>query len=170
MVRACNDRTAWQRGRSIHGEAFRSSLVKGRALVDGRWWRDRQYSQSTHQQLAMLARLGPLYWQAALAAETVMREAPQTIHKTRDVFGITRGLPLNYVTRIDVDSKFIDSLTREKHLIIHGGSKQGKTSLRKYNLKPDDYIGISCQNKWEVADLMAAILKAAGYQVTQSDS
>jgi hypothetical protein len=118
----------------------------------------------------MLARLGPLYWQAALAAETVMREAPQTIHKTRDVFGITRGLPLNYVTRIDVDSKFIDSLTREKHLIIHGGSKQGKTSLRKYNLKPDDYIGISCQNKWEVADLMAAILKAAGYQVTQSDS
>lgn len=63
-----------------------------------------------------------------------MREAPEAIHKTRDVFGITRGLPLNYVTRNDVDGKFIDSLTREKHLIVHGGSKQGKTSLRKYNL------------------------------------
>jgi hypothetical protein len=105
-----------------------------------------------------------------LAAEIVMREAAETIHKTRDVFGITRELPLNYVTRPDVDGKLIDSLTREKHLIVHGGSKQGKTSLRKYNLKRDDYIVISCQNKWEVAELMAAILKAAGYQVTQSDS
>jgi hypothetical protein len=99
-----------------------------------------------------------------------MRDTPETIHKTRDVFGITRDLPLNYVTRNDVDGRFVDSLTREKHLIVHGGSKQGKTSLRKYNLKPEDYIVISCQNKWEVAELMAAILKAAGYQVTQSDS
>ena len=99
-----------------------------------------------------------------------MREVPEAIHKTRDVFGITRDLPLNYVTRNDVDGKFIDSLTREKHLIVHGGSKQGKTSLRKYNLKPDDYIVISCHNKWEVSELMAAVLKGAGYQVTQSDA
>ena len=75
---------------------------------------------------------------------------PEIIHKTRDVFGMTRDLPINYVTRKDVDGKFIDSLTRDKHLIVHGGSKQGKTSLRKYNLKPDDYIVVSCQNKWEV--------------------
>jgi hypothetical protein len=105
-----------------------------------------------------------------LAAEIVMRKAPETIHKIRDVFGITRDLPLNYVTRTQVDGKFIDSLTREKHLIVHGGSKQGKTSLRKYNLKPDDYIVVSCQNKWEVSELMAAVLKAAGYQVKQSDT
>jgi hypothetical protein len=99
-----------------------------------------------------------------------MREAPEAIHKTRDVFGITRDLPLNYVTRNDVDGKFIDSLTRDKHLIVHGGSKQGKTSLRKYNLKSDDYIVISCHNKWEISELMAAVLKKAGYQVTQSDA
>ncbi|MGZ5484183.1 MAG: hypothetical protein ACXWID_19660 [Pyrinomonadaceae bacterium] len=106
----------------------------------------------------------------SLAAEVVLRRAPEKIHKTRDVFGITRDLPLNYITRTDVDGKFINSLTREKHLIVHGGSKQGKTSLRKYNLKPDDYIVVSCQNKWEVTELLAAVLKAAGYQVTQSDS
>src|SRR5690349_7963290 len=96
--------------------------------------------------------------------------APENTHKTRDVFGITRDLPLNYITRTNVDGKFIDSLAREKHLIIHGGSKQGKTSLRKQNLLSADYIVVSCQNKWSIAELNAAILKAAGYQVTQSNS
>lgn len=94
---------------------------------------------------------------------------PERIHKTRDVYGISRELPENYVPRKSVDGKFIDSLSREKHLIVHGGSKQGKTSLRKYNLKDDDYFVVACQNRWDVAELNAAILKKVGYQVTQSD-
>jgi hypothetical protein len=95
---------------------------------------------------------------------------PEVIHKTRDVYGISRELPLNYVPRATVDGKFIDSLTREKHLIVHGGSKQGKTSLRKYNLNSSDYIVVACQNKWDIGELNAAILKMAGYQVTLSNS
>jgi len=46
-------------------------------------------------------------------------------YRTKDVYGITRELPLNYVERGDVDQK-ADNLIRDKHIVIYGSSKQGK--------------------------------------------
>ena len=91
-------------------------------------------------------------------------------HKTTDVFGITRDLPLNYVVRPSADDFLIENLTRDKHLVIFGSSKQGKTSLRKHCLNDDDYVVVHCSNKWSVADIHSAILKKVGYEVTQSSS
>lgn len=92
----------------------------------------------------------------------------ETIHKIADVYGISRNLPLNYVTRKSADEALIENLTREKHLVIFGSSKQGKTSLRKHCLNDDDYIVIHCSNKWQLDDLHSAILKGAGFSLTQS--
>jgi len=89
-------------------------------------------------------------------------------HTVGDVFGIQRDLPLNYVDRKEVDELFIDSLSRKKHIVIYGSSKQGKTSLRKHCLSETDYISVHCSNKWNLAALHASILKAAGYEVTAS--
>jgi hypothetical protein len=94
----------------------------------------------------------------------------EVIHRTTDVYGVGRDLPLNYVSRTAVDEHFISNLTREKHVIIYGSSKQGKTSLRKHCLNDDDYIVVHCLNKWTIADLHSAILKRAGYEVTQSST
>lgn len=82
-----------------------------------------------------------------------------------DVFGMSRDVPPNYVVRQAVDGAFVDALTQNKHIVIHGSSKQGKTSLRKYNLSTGEYIVVTCSNKWELRDLHTAILKAAGYVV-----
>lgn len=89
-------------------------------------------------------------------------------HRVADVYGIGRDLPLNYVARKAVDEYFVANLTRDRHVIIYGSSKQGKTSLRKHCLTDDDYIVVHCSNKWGIADLHSAILKRAGYEVTQS--
>ncbi|MDE1715610.1 hypothetical protein PWG14_24400 [Chromobacterium amazonense] len=89
-------------------------------------------------------------------------------HRTADVYGIGRELPLNYVSRKLVDEAFISNLTRDKHLVIYGSSKQGKTSLRKHCLNEDDYIVVHCSNKWTLAELHAAILKRVGFEITQS--
>lgn len=89
-------------------------------------------------------------------------------HKTDDVFGISRVVPLNYVTRKGADDFLIDNLTRDKHLVIYGSSKQGKTCLRKHCLSEDDYITVHCSNKWMIGDLNSAILKKAGYELAQS--
>lgn len=77
-------------------------------------------------------------------------------------------MPLNYVARQSVDTAFLNSLTRDKHIVIYGSSKQGKTSLRKNCLQEDDYIVVHCCNRWSLGDLHAAILKRAGYELTQS--
>lgn len=87
---------------------------------------------------------------------------------TDDVYGISRNLPLNYVVRKSVDNILIDNLKRSKHIVIFGSSKQGKTCLRKSCLDSGDYILVHCQNNWNTANLNAAILKAAGYEITQS--
>jgi len=89
-------------------------------------------------------------------------------HRAADVYGIGRDLPLNYVSRKSVDEYFVANLTRDKHVIIYGSSKQGKTSLRKNCLSEDDYIVVHCSNKWSIADLNSAILKRVGFEVTQS--
>ncbi len=91
-------------------------------------------------------------------------------YKATDVFGISRDLPLNYVSRPSADDFLVENLTRDKHLVIYGSSKQGKTSLRKHCLNNDDYIVVHCSNKWSISDLNSAILKKAGFEVTQSTS
>lgn len=86
------------------------------------------------------------------------------------VFKTSRDLPENYVERKDIDDKFIEALTQETHVVIYGSSKQGKTSLRKKNLLPNEYIDITCSNNWKLEDIHIAILKKIGYQVSTSES
>lgn len=95
---------------------------------------------------------------------------PEVIHRAEDVFGTNRNrdVPLNYVIRKSADERLIDSLPRGKHLVIYGSSKQGKTCLRKHCLNPEDYIVVHCSNKWAVSDVNLAILKEAGYELSQS--
>jgi hypothetical protein len=93
-----------------------------------------------------------------------------TIHNVAEVFGIQREVPLNYVPRTSVDDVFVDSLTRKKHVVIYGSSKQGKTSLRKYSLKSDEYITVTCSNTANLSQLLSSILKEAGYTVIQSST
>jgi len=87
-----------------------------------------------------------------------------------EVFRTSRELPKNYISRKHVDDLFINSLAKETHVVIHGSSKQGKTSLRKKNLLEDDYICITCSNTWTISDINESILKKAGYQVLVSES
>lgn len=94
----------------------------------------------------------------------------EKVHQVDDVFGVNRDLPLNYVTREDVDGKLVDSLSRNQHIVIYGSSKQGKTSLRKSCLPDEDYIVVSCQNRWTLTQLNSAILKRAGFKVELSES
>lgn len=92
---------------------------------------------------------------------------PNRVRAT-DVFGVSRELPMNYVTRPAVDDEFVASLTRDKHVIVYGSSKQGKTSLRKYHLNPHEYQVVTCSNKQNLAQLHTAILKQAGFQIEMS--
>ncbi|MBP2559111.1 hypothetical protein J2857_001862 [Neorhizobium galegae] len=94
----------------------------------------------------------------------------EVVNKLRDVYGVGRDMPLNYVSRKDVDDDFISNLTRDKHIVVFGSSKQGKTTLRKHCLSEGDYIVVSCLNTMSIDDLNGAILKASGYQIEQTQT
>ena len=76
-----------------------------------------------------------------------LRERHMDEYNTSEVFGIVRDVPMNYVERDQVDGMLIDSLTSDKHLVIYGSSKQGKTCLRKHCLDENDYIIVTCSNR-----------------------
>lgn len=90
--------------------------------------------------------------------------------KVADVFKVSRSLPLNYTQRSHVDDIFVNTLTSDHHIIIYGSSKQGKTSLHKYHLQPEDSINISCQNNWTIRELQISILKKIGFQPMDGSS
>jgi len=87
-----------------------------------------------------------------------------TNYKLEDVFGTARKLPSSYIERA-IDQKFLDSLEGEKHIVIYGSSKQGKTCLRKKYLKEDEYITIVCSDKQRLSDLHEKILREAGVEI-----
>ena len=95
---------------------------------------------------------------------------PEEVCSTDAVFGIVRDVPLNYVARDSVDQNFINYLALDKHLVIYGSSKQGKTCLRKHCLFDDDYIVVQCSNRWSLADIHTTVLKRAGFEITQSET
>jgi hypothetical protein len=95
---------------------------------------------------------------------------PENRIKLREAFGVGREVPMNYITRPDVDDKFVGSLTRDKHVVIYGSSKQGKTTLRRHCLQEGDFIVVSCLNTMSLSDLNGAILKAAGYRLEQTQT
>ncbi len=61
------------------------------------------------------------------------------------VFGIKNTVPeYTYVDRSGLDSKFSYFWSSQKHIVIHGASKQGKSCLRKKNLDASGCTVISC--------------------------
>lgn len=88
---------------------------------------------------------------------------------TKDVFGIQRDIPHNYIER-EADKVFQDSLDRGHHVVIFGSSKQGKTCLRKKNLQDTEYITVHCDNKMDLYSLNINILKQAGFTIQVSET
>ena len=81
----------------------------------------------------------------------------EVTNRTADVFGVSRDLPMTYVERDAVDDKLLDNLTRDKHVVIYGSSKQGKTCLRRHCLEENDYISIQCQNNSGLSSLFRGV-------------
>jgi hypothetical protein len=65
--------------------------------------------------------------------------------KLGEVFGIAASVPKHtYVDRAGLDRKFTYLVGQDRHLVIHGASKQGKTVLRKKNLPENKCLIVQC--------------------------
>lgn len=92
------------------------------------------------------------------------------MNKLSDVFGVARGIPKTYVPRSYVDDKLVNSLGRDKHIVIFGGSKQGKTCVRKQCLQDGDYVVLQCGNNTTRVQIYEMLLKEAGVSLRVTDT
>ena len=88
-------------------------------------------------------------------------------------FGVSNRVLDSYIERKGIDDRFKDALRGRNIIIIHGSSKQGKTSLWKKHVAEEDRFSFNCGTITTIADLHTQILKTAGFTIlkqTQSSS
>ncbi|TVP14484.1 AAA family ATPase [Shewanella sp. KCT] len=84
--------------------------------------------------------------------------------QTIDVFGVSNSDIASYITRSDVDDRFLEGLSRNKHIIVFGASKQGKTALTNKHLNESQFIRINCSPDTKPLDIYKSILRQLGVE------
>jgi hypothetical protein len=87
---------------------------------------------------------------------------------TNQVFGVSNDLIDTYIERPKVDNLFLEGLQKNKHIIIYGASKQGKTSLTNKHLKEDDYVKVNCSPASTTLDLFNSIVRQLDVEIIES--
>jgi hypothetical protein len=91
--------------------------------------------------------------------------------KLNEVFGVSNTIPqYTYVDRSGLDTTFSYSMQCDRHVVLHGGSKQGKTVLRRKNLPEARSVVVQCNATTVRADIYAQILATLQISVPTSSS
>lgn len=88
--------------------------------------------------------------------------------KVNDIYGVSNQMIETYIERTKVDGLFLDGLRRNKHIIVYGSSKQGKTSLVKKHLQEEDYVKVNCSTDTDVIDIYKSIIRQLGVDMLSS--
>jgi len=72
-----------------------------------------------------------------------------------------------YVDRAKLDKKFDYLWNSQKHIVIHGASKQGKSCIRKKNIKDSDIIVVQCLPNMRSNDIWIEGLNLLGAQIPE---
>ncbi|NGZ76490.1 hypothetical protein [Saccharibacillus alkalitolerans] len=75
------------------------------------------------------------------------------------VFGVSKDMVLSYIEREQVDGKFKEALESDKHIIVYGSSKQGKSALRRKHLTEENEVLIQCGPQHDTAGIYSSILR-----------
>ncbi|WP_422354101.1 ATP-binding protein [Roseivirga pacifica] len=79
--------------------------------------------------------------------------------KTNRVFGVSNEKVESYIQRTDVDNRFLEGLSSNKHIVVYGASKQGKTALTNRHLDPSQFVRVDCAPNSTALDLYKSILR-----------
>lgn len=85
--------------------------------------------------------------------------------KLGEVFGVSAKPILSYIERDEVDTRFTEALNSDKHIIVYGSSKQGKTALVSKHLPYSENLLVSVTPKTTVLDIYQTILSSSGITV-----
>lgn len=90
--------------------------------------------------------------------------------KTTDVFGVSNERVESYIERSEVDDMFKNGLLQNKHVIVFGSSKQGKTSLTNRHIKEDALVRINCVPESRPIDIYKSLLRQLAIEFEEEKS
>lgn len=90
------------------------------------------------------------------------------MHRTNQVYGVSNEMIETYIEREAVDNNFLEGLSKNKHIVIYGASKQGKTSLTNKHLKETDYIKVNCSPAATVLDIYNSIIRQLDIEILET--
>jgi len=79
--------------------------------------------------------------------------------KVEQVFGVSNKQIESYIERPDVDDKFVSGLKSDKHIIVYGASKQGKTALTNKHLDESEFLRVDCSPNSQPIDIYKSVLR-----------
>jgi hypothetical protein len=88
-----------------------------------------------------------------------------------EVFGVSTSVPkYTYVDRLGLDGEFKYFINADRHVVVHGGSKQGKTILRRKHLTDAECIVLPCGPDDTLISLYERILRETSATLPVSSS
>ncbi|MDR0333597.1 MAG: hypothetical protein LBI15_09055 [Dysgonamonadaceae bacterium] len=87
---------------------------------------------------------------------------------TNQVYGVSNDLIDTYIERPVVDETFTKGLQKNKHIIVYGASKQGKTSLTNKHLSEQDYVKVNCSPAATILDIYNSIARQLDVEILES--
>jgi Cdc6-like AAA superfamily ATPase len=91
------------------------------------------------------------------------------MRNTNQVYGVSNELIDTYIQRKNVDETFLNGLQKNKHIVIYGASKQGKTSLTNKHLSETDYIKVNCSPTAGTLDIYSSIVRQLNLEIIESN-
>lgn len=88
--------------------------------------------------------------------------------ETHKVYGVSNEYVDSYIQRPSVDKAFVKGLKTNKHIIVYGASKQGKTSLTNEHMKDSEFVRIDCSPNSELLDIYKSILRQLKIEFEES--
>ncbi|PIC65915.1 hypothetical protein CSV78_15205 [Sporosarcina sp. P16a] len=86
----------------------------------------------------------------------------------KDVFGVKKERVLSYYNRENVDMKFEEELKGDKHIVIYGSSKQGKSALVQQHIPEENSITVGCSTAMTTKHIYASLLRQLGIKIISS--
>jgi hypothetical protein len=90
--------------------------------------------------------------------------------KLNEVFGVSSKAVRSYIPRDQIDGLFNDAIDSDKHVVVYGASKQGKTALVSRYLPYQENIVVRLAPKSTIEDVYASILRQAGVSIEVSST
>ena len=90
----------------------------------------------------------------------------RTVPNLNEVFGVRSTVPqYTYVNRSHLDERLIYYLKLDRHIVIYGASRQGKSSLRKKCLPEENCVVLRCHGSSTVQNIYEEILRQLSTQI-----